>query len=102
MQLRLGQSRILVWLENIVIVTLNSITCFSIQIHIHLAVLHIVERPYIIQSSNMVAVGMGDEYGIQVTYIFAQHLLPKIGTNVEQDVPAIDSQKSRRTKTPIA
>ena len=34
----------------------------------------------------MVAVGMGDEDGVQMLNLLAQHLLPKIGTDVEEDV----------------
>ena len=101
-QVRLGQSGVLVRLENIVVVTFYGKAGLSVEVHIHLAVLHIVERPYIIQSSNMVAMGVRDEDGIQAAHIFAQHLLPEIGADVEQDVPALHLEQRRGTKTPIA
>ena len=77
-------------------------SCFGVKVNIHLAVLHIVERPYIIQSSNMVAMGVSDEDCIQMPHILAQHLLPEIGPYVEQYIAALHLQQRRRTKTPIA
>jgi hypothetical protein len=85
-----------------VVVTFYGEAGLCVEVHIHLAVLHIVERPYIIQSSNMVAMGVRDEDGIQAAHIFAQHLLPEIGAYVEQDIPALHLEQRRGTKTPIA
>lgn len=36
----------------------------------------------------MVSMGMGDEDGIQMVHIVKQHLLPEIGTDIEQNVAA--------------
>ena len=52
--------------------------------------LHIVKGPYIIQSCNMVAMGMRYQYGVYVVYLFAQHLLAEIRPDIEEDVFVAD------------
>jgi hypothetical protein len=55
-----------------------------------------VERPNIIHTDDMVIVFMGKEDGIQVSDVCPKHLLPKIRTSIDENVPVTVAQEYRR------
>ena len=86
MQVGLRETRVAVRLKDIVIVTTYGMLGLGVEVDIHLAALHIVERPYVVQPTYMVAVRMGDEDGVQMVHTVAQHLLPEVGTDVDENI----------------
>jgi hypothetical protein len=88
MQLGLGEAGELVVGKDVGVVAQQRMLGHGVEVDIHVLVLHIVERPYIIQSSNMVAMGVGYEDGVEMLHPHPEHLLPKVGTDIEQDVAA--------------
>ena len=89
MQIGFGEAGILVRFKDIVVVALYGVGGLGIQLDIHLAVLDIVERPYVVQSRHMVAVRMGDKDGVKVVHLVPQHLLTEVGSYIEQDIPSL-------------
>jgi len=53
----------------------------------------------IVDTVDMVGMGMGKQHGIDLGYSLTQHLLPQIGASVNQDIPAarLDQQRGPRT-----
>lgn len=85
----LGETRKLVGSEDIVVVALDGLTGLGIAIELHFAMLHPVESTYVVESRHMIAVGMGDEDGVEVGDMLAQHLLAEVGADIEEDIHAI-------------
>ena len=60
--------------------------------------LHIVERADVVESPYVVAMGMGDEDGVEGLHRVAQHLLTEIGADVKEDILAVSLKQGRRAK----
>ena len=103
MQVGLWQTRIFVVLKDVAIVTHEGMFGNGIQIDIHIFVLHIVERSHIIQTCNMITVGMSNHDGIETFHFLSQHLLTEIGADVEEDMLAVvGGKQSGSAQTPVA
>ena len=72
--------------EDVAVVAFDGGASFVIAEDIHLLVLYVVERTYIVNATHMVAVGVGDEDALEVRHIVAQHLLAEVGADVDKDI----------------
>ena len=96
---RLGQTGKLVRRKDIMVVALNGRAGNPVAIEVHLLILHIVERPDVVQPGHVVPVGMGDKDALQMHHLLPQHLVPEVGANVNQDIlPRVGHHKSRRAQ----
>lgn len=86
MEFSFGESRELVRFKDVMVVAQECCLGFGVEVDIHLAVLHIVEGANIVEATDMVAVGVGDENGIKMVDLVAEHLLPEVGSDVEENV----------------
>lgn len=86
MESHLRKARIDMRFEDIVVVVTQRLYGYAVGIDLHIAFLNPVEGTNIVDATNMVAVGMGDKDGLQMTHIMRQHLAAEVGTNVNQDV----------------
>ena len=61
-----------------------------------------VEGAYVIQSARMVLVAVGQQDGIQVAHILAQHLLTEIRSGIDQDGQALVFYQGAGTQAFVA
>ena len=83
-----GQARILVIVKDIMVVVANCCQSFAVGVDVHIALLHPVEGPYVVESAHVVAVGVSDKDTLKVAHIVGEHLRPEVGTDVDEDVVA--------------
>ena len=86
MEVGFRQAGILVMGKYIGIITHERLACFCVEVDVHFAILHIVERADIVKSSHVVTMGMSNQNCIQMANIMAQHLLTEIGTDIEKNI----------------
>ena len=53
------------------------------------SVLKIVECPYVVETSDMVLVGVCEQNGVDSFYVFAEHLLAEVGTGIDDDCRSV-------------
>ena len=57
--------------------------------------LQVIERAYVIEAAGMVFMVVGQENGVEMGNLFAQHLLPEIGTGIDQESLSFKAHERR-------
>jgi hypothetical protein len=60
------------------------------------------QRAQVVDSENMVGVGVGVEHGIELSHVFAQRLFAKIGSAVDHHMASVVAEEDRRTGAAVA
>lgn len=83
------KTRIEMFLKDVMVVVFERIDSLAVGIDIHVAMLDPVEGAYVVNTTDVVAMGVSDEYGFQMTDIVREHLGSEIGTNIDKYIVAV-------------
>jgi hypothetical protein len=50
--------------------------------------LEVIECPYVVKASRVVLVVVGEEDGVEMTYVLTQHLLPEVRSCIDEELHA--------------
>ena len=89
MEIHLGEAGVLVWGEDVAVVVPEGVGGLLVEVDGDGAVLEVVERSDVVEACDVVAVGVGDEDGVDACGAGAEHLLAEVGADVEEDVQAV-------------
>ena len=84
-----GQSGELMRFEDVVVIVLYGVQSLRIGVDLHVAVLDPVEGSDVVDAAYVVAMGMSDEDSIEMVDMVSEHLLPEVGSNIDEYVIAI-------------
>jgi hypothetical protein len=101
-KLKLWDAWISLWTEGIIELRLNLLVDVGCRVERHVGVLKIVVGPNVVEARKMVAVTVCKENGVEMIDAFAKHLLPEVGTGVDDDAEAIDFDVDRSTESLVA
>ena len=67
-----------------------------------LGIIDKIECSHIIQTGNVVGVAVGEQYGVDVSHPFAQHLLAEVGAGVDDYAHSIHLYHRRGAESLVA
>jgi hypothetical protein len=85
MKTQQGNARVGFFIKYVVILLVKGIQYAPGTIHIQVVFLQVIVRPYIIQTSCVIPVFMGEQQCIDSVYPCPNHLIPKIRTGIDND-----------------
>ena len=88
--------------ECVGIFPLERLEDIALAVDVHRLLLQQVEGAHVIQSSGVVLVIMGEQYGIQMAYVGAQHLVAEVRTRVHEYVQSVAVYQRRGPQPLVA
>ena len=101
MKCSFGEPRILVVLEDVAVVVPYGVDGLGVGVDLHISLLYPVKRPDVVEASDVVAVGMGDEDGLEVLNVVVKHLGTEVGADVEEDIVVLVVDEERGGAEPL-
>ena len=95
----LGYSGVGMFCESVVVILAYRIHGLGVGVYVYTPFQHVVERPYVVESSRMVFVPVGEYYGVDVVDILAKHLIAEVGACIYHYGGAILRYQKGRTQT---
>ena len=99
--LELGNSRI-VAIESIVKILLELVYDIAVAVYWHSTFLKEIECPHVVETCNVIAVLVCEQYGIQTHDSFAKNLLPEIRPGIYNHADAFVLDMKGCAQTPVA
>ena len=104
-QLDYGHATILVLGEGVVVLHLHAVDGCLVAVDMRSmdgGVVHEVEGAHIVDARGVVLVHVREEYGVDVRYLLAEHLVAEVGTRIYYEALALGLYHCRGAQTPVA